>query len=92
MNQLKCLYISGDLLVRMFTTGNELKAYIAKGIPIGSKFVYAFPAEHRHGIGIVIDNGAFSPLNEGDEIPTLEPITVEELNEINPNLEWSRVD
>lgn len=74
--RLKKVLISGDLLVRIMTTGDH-PAIRVNGLPDGARFIHAIPDtpyNSRHGVfALVIAHESFPALKNGDEIPELEP-------------------
>lgn len=71
-NRLKVFYISGYFLREMFTMGLSKNYEILKGLPKTTVFMYAFPAQNTHGIGLVFADESFDELKLGQEIPILE--------------------
>jgi len=73
-NRIKLVYISGTFLTRIMESGIHKLHYSAKGLPEGTKFMYAITDHNHNGIGLVFEHESFALVKDGDLIPTLENI------------------
>jgi hypothetical protein len=62
------------MLVALLTEGRNPETWTINGLPEGTKFAYAFPAEDTYGIWIVVEHPSFELLSEGVVIPEHQKI------------------
>lgn len=85
----KRVRISGVFLTNLSVEGQESHAKCIKGLPEGTKFVYAIP-EPANGIWMVVEHESFPELKDGDIIPEFEsPIMFIKVESDRRILHWT---